>query len=1483
MSPTNNIERRLVFHVALSLLILLLVITIFIYRVSFQKDITDSDNDYNILMNVVRIQAETAAYTKNEILSDGVVKGLLTNPSIIGVRLLGTDGFNYTRGTAANDDYNHGKHFELYSPIGSKKEFIGELIIVRSDFLIFEKAKKQALEQVAFLSFMVLITSIIIIITARRTVSIPLVQLAHEIENYAPHKGAVVSIPAGHKNDELGKIATSINVLIRTAESINRDLTLFRYLVENAHDLIHVTDINGRILDSSKAGWLALGYSKDELLQLGVWDVEATIPSRDAWQQVVTVLRQAGGIVANGIAMRKDGSRFSTEVRASLVVTEEGEFTLAILRDITERKQFEEKLLALEERSRLILSSVHDGIIGVDTDNVTIFANQAATTILGYTEEELMEHHLHNLVHHSHADGTKHSIEQCQIFQTAHNGLARLVKYDTLWHKGNVPFPVEYTTTPIYRNNTLFGSVFVFRDITERNKIEAKISKLEEQSRSVLLAVRDGIIYMDSDGRVTLANPAAISLLGYKEVDLIGQPMHATVHYAYPDRTEYPIEQCLMHQTLVDGQCRISDRDVLWNSNGQAIPVEYSTAPLYKHGVIAGTVIVFRDITGRKRAEEAILEAHRLQQAIFDSATIGISVACNRIILSYNKKFSELFGYDADELIGKATRLVYEDEETNSSVGAAYQDLQEGKIHTRIQKLIRKDGSTFICKMIGSSIIEKDISRGTVWTFSDITNEYENTKALHQAKEMAEEVARMKSDFLANMSHEIRTPMNAIIGMSHLALRTELTPRQQNYIKKIHASGQHLLGIINDILDISKIEAGKLTIDRVEFELESVLDNVSAIVFEKAIAKGIELIFDIDPAVPDYFIGDPLRLRQILINYMSNAIKFTEKGEICLQVLIHEENEQEILLRFSVKDTGVGLTEEQKKQLFKTFSQVDQSSTRRFGGTGLGLAISKKLAELMGGEVGVDSRYGRGSTFWVTVRLGRVANKPARDNMLASNRHHRRVLIVDDNRHTRMVLTGMLKKIGFTVEEVASGQDAIDAVRRVANSHHPYDLVTIDFFMAEMDGIETAKRICALGLEETPSLMIITSYGNEDVFTQADKIGIKEVLVKPVHLSALIDATVRIFSNLSQSKSEVIVTAQSSQLLKELETRKGARILLVEDDEFNQEIAITLLAEAGFVVDSAVNGAIAVQKVQQADYDLVLMDMQMPVMDGVTAAMEIRCQLPPFTHLPIVAMTANVMQQEKDQCNAAGMVDHISKPIELDELWRVLLRWIKPLSTTPSETVSETKATPTTTIPKISGLDIRAGLRRVMNNRPLYLSMLRMFFETQKSIPDLIVTALDTGNWEEAERMTHTLKGVSGSIGAHKLQKEVALLESLIKEKSQRTILDDQLSIVITYLVPLIVDLEEKLPPITRAIPNVIVDVSQVKDICAKLANQLINDDFGVHKTLETNADVLKVTFGEDYHKIEEGIRSFDFDSALQVLKNVAEQVGVFKQRKSRH
>ena len=620
----------------------------------------------------------------------------------------------------------------------------------------------------------------------------------------------------------------------------------------------------------------------------------------------------------------------------------------------------------------------------------------------------------------------------------------------------------------------------------------------------------------------------------------------------------------------------------------------------------------------------------------------------------------------------------------------------------------------------------------------------------------------MKSMFLANMSHEIRTPMNAVIGMAYLALKTPLTEKQRDYVNKIHNAGTSLLGVINDILDFSKIEAGRLDIEAVDFRLDDVIASVTSITAQKAQDKGLEFLAEIADSVPQNLVGDPLRLGQVIANLINNAIKFTEKGDVYLKAELLEQVGERARLRFSVKDTGIGMTPEQAARLFQPFSQADASTTRKHGGTGLGLTICRRLVELMGGEIWLESEQGAGSTFLFTVSVG-VASGPARSRVVPEQLRAVSALVVDDNAAARDILVHALEGFCARVDAVSSGEEAIAAVKQ-HDSDRPYDVIFMDWRMPGMDGIQAARLIKEdPQLKRRPAVVLVTAFGREEVHEQAERIQMDGFLLKPVTTSMLVDTLVNLFAGAGQDR-----TALAPAVDRHADRLRGLRILLAEDNEINQQIAVELLEGVGATVEVANDGVEAVRKLldqpMPPKYDVVLMDLQMPEMDGYQATNKIRSD-PRFASLPIIAMTAHATIEERQKCLAAGMNGHVSKPIDPSSLFETLERFVVPTakgSAVPPSEPARAAVAEADELPEVPGLNIAEGLLRVAGNKKLYRKLLRQFADTEADTAHRIASALAENDRALAERLAHSVKGVAGNIGATAVQNAAANLEKAI-------------------------------------------------------------------------------------------------------------------------
>ncbi len=887
------------------------------------------------------------------------------------------------------------------------------------------------------------------------------------------------------------------------------------------------------------------------------------------------------------------------------------------------------------------------------------------------------------------------------------------------------------------------------------------------------------------------------------------------------------------------------------------------------------------DIIEQRRSEEALADQIAFQQALIDTIPYPIFYKDSQArYLGFNRAYEKTFAIRREDLIGlRVLDLDYLPEEYRN----AYQEEDERTIRTlgRVEKEMDvpfSDGEIHNTLYWVAGFPRSDGSPGgLIGTFVDITRQKRIERDLEVAKDAAEAATKAKSDFLANMSHEIRTPMNAIIGMSHLALKTNLDPKQRDYLEKIQRSGQHLLGIINDILDFSKIEAGRLDIEIIDFDLDRVLDNLTSLIGEKCSEKGLELVFDVDPSLPRNLRGDPLRLGQILINYANNAVKFTDRGEVVLRVIKESEDEKECFVRFEISDTGIGLTPEQKSKLFQSFQQADASTTRRYGGTGLGLVICRRLALLMGGEVGVESEYGTGSTFWFSARLGKGERR--RDSFVPDpNLRDRRTLVVDDNSHARMILSEMLRSMSFRVTEAESGEAALRLVSGADGEGDPFEIVFLDWRMPGLDGIETARRLDVMPLKKKPHCIMVTGYGREEVFREAEMSGIDMTLVKPVSQSALFDAAIRALggecpvARRDDDRSRKTPDVAAS----DLSAIRGARVLLVEDNELNQQVASELLRSAGLGTDIAENGEIAVAMVRDRTYDLVLMDMQMPVMDGETATRRIRA-MAGFESLPIVAMTANAMAEDRKRCIDAGMNDHIAKPIEPDDLFSALLKWIPhialPEKSSDRGGIAADDTDGAAPLPDIPRLDASLGLRRVLGKKDIYLSLLRRFVSGQKSAFPAFEEALARDDRDAAERLIHTLKGVAGNIGATALQESAALLETALRERKRDAPIGELAAKTAMLLADLVGRLETALPAESEA-GTAIPDGSDLRAILGDLARMLADDDGESPAFFSRHAEAIRKAFPGLAEGIEKALRNYDFEEALDILRSVSRESG---------
>ena len=1262
--------------------------------------------------------------------------------------------------------------------------------------------------------------------------------------------------------------------MFERSERIRLSEIWFRGIIESAPDGMLVVDDKGIILLVNPRLETIFGYeigelvgqSIDVLVPLGVRGKHAGM--RNAYAAEGTT-RQMGREVANLRGVCKDGREFAIDVGLSRLPALQGDgyCVCATVRDVTDRNRMEEEMRRINLISDVALGLTHCGYWHVDfSDPDYYYLSERSAAILGEPLKENQRYHLQDewfarLVE-ANAGIAAQAIER---YQGAIDG--KYASYEaTFTYRRPLDGRIVWVSAggKIMRDDSgkalfMYGA---YQDITALKESEQAIINSQRQIRTLVDSVGSVITMKDRVGRYQLLNATYEKLLGITEKDVLGKDARAFMPQEVADKIAEVEERVMATGQAITYEETISRVD---GSNPRYY-VTTKTPLVNEHGEVYGICGVATDITERKQTEEALRAAHGELDAIFASATTGVVLVRAQRFQRCNPRMDEMLGWGKGGLLGMPVRTVYaaSDDEFLQFSADALRAVTRGEVWGRELLLIRKDRTTFWGRMTGRAVDPKDSSKGNVWILEDVSEQRAAAQALREAKQIAEDAAKVKSDFLANMSHEIRTPMNSIIGMSYLALQTQLDKHQRNYITKVHRSAENLLGIINDILDYSKMEAGKMPIEHIDFQLDEVLDNFTSMIGMKAEEKGIELLFCLKPGLPTALVGDALRLGQVLINLGSNAVKFTDRGEIVVGAEVFRQDDDVAELHFWVRDSGIGMTPEQLDMLFQSFTQADTSTTRKYGGTGLGLAICKRLVEMMDGKIWVESTPNHGTTFHFHARFGLQKNPRPHRMVLADELIGIRVLVVDDNDSAREILSTMACGFGLEVDVASSGREALSFVKNAMERDAPYALLLLDWKMPGMDGVETMRELEQHHLVHSRSVIMVTAFGREDAVKDSESAGVHPhaILTKPVTSSTLLEAIGE-----ALGKSFIVEThahEKSSRSEYALEKLAGARVLLVEDNRLNQELALELLEKASVVVKLAENGQEALDVLaQDTHFDLILMDCQMPVMDGYEAARSIRRQ-PALIDLPVVAMTANAMAGDREKAIAAGMQDYISKPLRVAEMYATIAKWIKR-QVDSSVAIPKRVIASAAAVPDLRGIDTKAGLQTAAMDVGLYRKLLAMFAEDHADFKFQFNKAASGGRREDAVRLAHTLKGTSGNIGARGVQAAAQKLESLCKHNADPAAIDSALAQTVASLDSVLPGLRAlSSTAVAPKKPVMPVDPEWDSKLARLRVLLLSNDTAAMDLASELADSAADASASAMLRKVSTALDRFDFEAALR-------------------
>ncbi len=1129
-------------------------------------------------------------------------------------------------------------------------------------------------------------------------------------------------------------------------EEMRKSEEKYRSILEQIQDGYFEVNLAGDFTFFNDRLCEILGYPADELLGMNNREYMDQENAKKVYETFNEVYRTGRSIESfDWEIIRKDGDRRFVEASITLIRDESGNPAgfRGIVRDVTERYRAEEELREAHQKLSFHVDNSPLGVLEWDKNLRILHWSKEMERLFGWRAEEVTGKRIDTDFRFLYEED-KEAISK--VMASLLDGSERRVVFQNRNYAkdGSVVICEWYNSALVDDSGELISVMSLAMDLTERerNKEElARLASFPEQNPNPVLEV-------DRTGNISYLNPAARETFP----DISARGLR---HPILKDVSALADELRASGQRSLEREIEIGDR---------VYEQKISIAPT------SDTRIYLSDITERERAEAELRQAENRYRTLVErmpAVTYVQEIGSPDSAMYMSPQIESLTGYTPEDCKDPDLRwrMVHPDDRERLQAEDD-QPVEPGRVSTTEYRVLHRDGRVVWVRN-ESVVVEDEASGARYWQgfMVDITERKRAEEELMRAKEAAEDASQAKSEFLANMSHEIRTPMNGVIGMTELLLDTALTPEQREYAETVSNSGEALLRIINDILDFSKIEAGKMQLEILDFDLHEAVEEVAGLFANLAHRKGLELACFIEPDVPGRLRGDPFRLRQILTNLASNAIKFTERGEVVIRARLLKESKNVATVRFEVSDTGIGISPEEKSRLFKAFSQADTSTTRRYGGTGLGLTICRRLVRLMGGEIGVETEPGEGSTFWFSVPLEEPISA-AEKRLEPRNLRGLRVLIVDDNKTNRSILCEQASSWGMRNASAEDGPQALKMLREAAEEGEPYELAILDMHMPLMDGMSLAREIKSDPSISETRLLLLTSLLGHGMREEATRAGILVYLNKPVRQSELYNGLV---TAMQIPKVEPVSPpepeAEPVSPLFSTDEEKKPQILVAEDNPVNQRVAARMLEKLGYRVEVAENGLEAIRKLSQAPYDAVLMDCQMPEMDGYETTAEIRRREQSeeaSIHTPIIAMTANALAGDREKALEAGMDDYLSKPVRPEELERILERWIQRPD---AEDLLEDLDGEAARITAEGSLDlgVLASLRELQEEGEpdILAELVEMFLEDAPRRLASLREAIQRGDAGEVERTAHTLKGSCGNMGARRMHELAADLQAI--------------------------------------------------------------------------------------------------------------------------